>query len=238
MAADTTNRTQEPAGNRFLITWALLTALVGAAMTIPASHGFYFFPMLLFVGLAVGIVQWVLLRARVPGAWRWIVASALGWVLALVMTGGTLYGIGWLSASRAQQLSVSLSLLVIKTLEVFVYTALFGILAAAQAIVLRSRGLHAGRWILMNIVGGTLLGVALQLVCGAVGVDLFSTWVLLSEQAAISSSFCVNIGLTIPRLQTNEPIFNWLPLSFAAQAVGWLVYSAASAWGIRYVISQ
>lgn len=236
MAADTTNRTQEPAGNRFLITWALLTALAGAAMTIPASHGFYFFPMLLFAGLAVGIVQWVLLRGRVPGAWRWIVASALGWVLALVITGGTLYGIGWLSANSTQQVSVSLPLL--KTFEVFVYTALFGITAAAQAIVLRGRGLHAGRWILMNIVGGTLLGVAQQVVCAAVGVGLFSTWVLLSEQAAISSSFCVNIGLTIPRLQTNEPIFNWLPLSFAAQAVGWLVYSAASAWGIRYVISQ
>jgi hypothetical protein len=39
------------------------------------------------VGFVIGGLQWLVLRGQVPNAWRWIVASMLGWAVGL--------GAGW-----------------------------------------------------------------------------------------------------------------------------------------------
>ena len=51
---------------------------------------------LLSMGLAIGIVQWLLLRRRFSHAGWWIAASVVGWGLLALVTGDTLDGFGLL----------------------------------------------------------------------------------------------------------------------------------------------
>jgi hypothetical protein len=111
------------------------------------------------VGLALGILQSVVLQPHIARAWRWIPASALGW------------GLGW-----------ALALLIIPApLEFLAGIVIGGALGLAQWLVLR-RAVHwAGWWIVVSALGwmtglsllpgallsgvlaGLLTGVALEL---------------------------------------------------------------------------
>ena len=51
----------------------------------------------LSLGLAIGIVQWLLLRRRLSHAGWWIAANVLGWGLLAWVTGDTLDGLGLLA---------------------------------------------------------------------------------------------------------------------------------------------
>ena len=51
----------------------------------------------LSLGLAIGIVQWLLLRRRLSHAGWWIAANVVGWGLLALVTGDTLDGLGLLA---------------------------------------------------------------------------------------------------------------------------------------------
>ncbi len=52
---------------------------------------------LLSMGLAIGTVQWLLLRRQLPHAGWWVVATVAGWGLLALFTGDTLNSIGMLA---------------------------------------------------------------------------------------------------------------------------------------------
>jgi hypothetical protein len=83
------------------------------------------------IGLAVGILQSLVLQSRITGAWRWIPASAVGW------------GIGW-----------AIALLVIPAPQEFLAGIVIGgTLGLAQWLVLRQAVHWAGWWIVVSVLG-------------------------------------------------------------------------------------
>lgn len=102
--------------------------------------GRYLFPSLatVTIGLALGTLQWFLLKSRIEDAWWWIVASAFGWAIG----------------------SVLLILLIPESFDVFAGLILGLSLGTFQWIVL-SRFVHwSGWWIIVNIIAWTT-GMAL-----------------------------------------------------------------------------
>lgn len=72
--------------------WLLGTLLIALQSWLNwTDERFYLERSLLLMGLAIGAVQWLLLRRRLPQAGWWIGANAAGWVLsALIITGNSL----------------------------------------------------------------------------------------------------------------------------------------------------
>ena len=84
-------------------------------------------------GFGIGILQWFNLQSRLPKAWRWIVASGLGWALA------------WTFSYLA--LPVELEILA---------GSVFGTaVGIAQWLILRREVHWSGWWIVASIVGWT-----------------------------------------------------------------------------------
>lgn len=117
----------------FWFQWMVATA---AAWVI----GRFLFPSLstVIIGLAIGILQWFLLKSRIPNAWWWIVVSAFGWALG----------------------SLLVLMLIPEGLDVFA-GLIFGLTTGtAQWIVLSRFVRWSGWWIVVNIIAWTT-GMAL-----------------------------------------------------------------------------
>jgi hypothetical protein len=117
----------------FWFQWMVISA---AAWLI----GRYLFPSLatVTIGLALGILQWFLLKSRIDDAWWWIVASAFGWALG----------------------SVLLILLVPESFDIFAGLIIGLTLGTFQWIVLSRFVRWSGWWIIVNIIAWTT-GMAL-----------------------------------------------------------------------------
>lgn len=85
------------------------------------------------IGLAIGILQAVILRDQITNAWRWVLATTVGWSIpGLILL--------FLNPSGTD----------------FVNGVLIGIcLGTAQWLILRTEIYGAGWWIVMNIVAWT-----------------------------------------------------------------------------------
>lgn len=209
----------------FLIRWGVVTALLGALVSILAAHGFIFFVLTASIGLITSIGQWWLLRGRMQGAWQWVLVSTFGWLIGYVAAGAV--------AGLLLFNPIELNVFVTQAALVIVYALLFGVWGAFQSIVLNRKGYEGLAWTVISGAGGALLGILMQLTCGLGGADLFLTRILSAVDAAPPVSICVEIGATIPRLQSSEPLFNVLPLSFLAHGLGWAGYGIVTALGWR-----
>jgi hypothetical protein len=90
------------------------------------------------IGVALGILQWLVLQHRIQNAWRWIPATFLGWVL-----GSTL-----ILAAPSQGVDFFAGMILGITIGV------------AQWLILRREVHWAGWWIVINVVAWTT-GMAL-----------------------------------------------------------------------------
>lgn len=110
-------------------------------------------------GFAIGIMQWLVIRDRIRNAWRWGIASGVGW------------GIG-----------VGIALFAIPDEYVFPYGIIVGTTTGvAQWLILHGEVYYSGWWILISIIAwftglsmipgllttgtlpGVLSGIALEL---------------------------------------------------------------------------
>jgi hypothetical protein len=97
--------------------------------------GRFLLPNLAFVviGIALGILQWLILQQRFQNAWWWIVATALGWTLGSVIT------------------IVALPAGMDFTAGVILGTTT----GAAQWLILRREVHWSGWWIMVNVIAWT-----------------------------------------------------------------------------------
>ncbi len=109
-----------------------------------------------FVGLAVGLMQWRVLRKRVSGSGAWVTASAAG----LGIAGGAGYGVAVLIFGYSEELEElgSLAAIVGWTLVTACGGAIAGLL---QWRVLRSQVRRAGSWVAASAVGWGLSAAAM-----------------------------------------------------------------------------
>ncbi|MEM6284435.1 MAG: hypothetical protein AAF787_19745 [Chloroflexota bacterium] len=209
--------------------WAIVTVLLAAPLSILSAHGMYFYPLLLLIGFAMGVGQWWLLRRHMERGWPWVLASTFGWIGGALLTIGIVWLVGYFS------LLAEFGVYLLYTLQIIVYPVALGIMAAAQGIILHRRGYHSRRWVLVNVVAGFALALAQIGTCAAGGGALFTQ--LIGSDAMVSA-ICVNIGITVPRLQSAEPLFNVVPLSFAAHVMAWLAYALVSAYGMNRMLTE
>ena len=93
---------------------------------------------LLASGIAIGILQWLVLQRRLNQPWRWPIASAAGWAVGYLIT----------------------VLIIPGELEVFNGSVLGLAAGIAQWTVLRTELRWAGWWIVFSLIGWTT-GMAL-----------------------------------------------------------------------------
>ena len=110
------------------------------ATTLGWILGRFLLPNLAFVviGIALGILQWFVLMGRIHKAWRWIIATIVGWI-----TGSTL--VLFLAADGT---------------EFLVGVILGSTVGTAQWLVLRKELHWHGWWIIISVVAWTT-GLAL-----------------------------------------------------------------------------
>lgn len=125
------------------ITWVLLTTLGWLVGWVILGE--------LWIGLAVGSSQWVLLRSRLENAYWWILASLIGWAL------GHLIVINLLAASLRGWAGLPIGT----------------VLGMAQWVILRTQVPRAGWWVVISALGwmlamtGVLGGSLVGAVAGA-----------------------------------------------------------------------
>lgn len=134
--------------------------------------GRFLVPNLAFVtiGIAIGVFQWFVLRDIIHNAWRWIIATMIGWLVGSIIL-----------------------MLVIPQSPDFLAGIISGVgVGIAQYIVLRREIYLAGWWIVINIVAWTtgmaylsgilLTGVVVGVITG------FALELLLRNKIQIKSS--------------------------------------------------
>jgi hypothetical protein len=143
------------------------------ATTLGWVLGRFLLPNLAFVtiGLALGILQWLVLQHRLRKSWQWIIATTLGWLL-----GSTV------------------SLLAIPTGMDFLAGLVVGITTGtAQWLILRREVYLAGWWIVINIVAWT---TALALLPG-----ILLTGVIASVITSIAIGLLLRFPKPVPELE-------------------------------------
>jgi hypothetical protein len=110
------------------------------ATTLGWILGRFLLPNLAFVviGIALGILQWFVLQARIHKAWQWIVATIVGWT-----AGSTL-----------------VLFLAVDSMEFLAGVLLGCTVGTAQWLILRKEVHWNGWWIIINVVAWTT-GMAL-----------------------------------------------------------------------------
>lgn len=136
---------------RFWFQWVLVTAVSWA---VGVLGGVLF-------GAVVGVAQWLVLRRHIPRAGWWVLASTVGWFVALNVSGALDRVLDW-------------------TLW-YISGAVGGMaVGAAQWLVLRRRVARAGWWMLPTIAGGctswysTLMLFEINVFLGVVMVEFVS----------------------------------------------------------------
>jgi len=133
---------------RFFGGWVLVNLLGGWLVGFLENNGFQFMATLFFSGAVIGSGQWLLLK-RLGGFRWWPIASALGWILGVLLETGT----RGLYQSVLEELGLALSnenfpLSVILSQSVWILG-----MAIAQALILRCRDRAAGVWIGVSLIG-------------------------------------------------------------------------------------
>ena len=151
--------------------WVGDRILIGGRSHITEDYLFeyVFIPL---VWLFASSLQYILLRLYLPKMGWWILASALGWLLALAVLALSLPGLGPNNTS-----SWGMAL---------IFTALGGALGLGQWVFLRRRILHAAWWIFASALGWGLasLGALLAIKDSSVLAQLLA----ISLAPAITTS--------------------------------------------------
>jgi len=110
------------------------------ATTIGWLLGRFLLPNLAFIiiGIALGILQWLVLQHRIKHSWHWIVATSLGWGFGATFLLTIAPGMGEFLAGVIMGLTTG----------------------AAQWLILRQEVYWGGWWIAISVVGWTT-GMAL-----------------------------------------------------------------------------
>ncbi len=161
---------------------------------------------------------------RSPAAFwlLWVAATTIGLALGGLIGGGA----GWGAAEAAQRAAGELAGYLVMGL--FFGTALGGIPAAAQALVL-GRRVHAGRWIGIATLSGVLAATA-ALVTIVPNGDNLPDWISGLLAGALLG-LCVGIGQwwTIRRQMRRSAA--WIGIYTASMALGLLILFGASGEG-------
>jgi hypothetical protein len=123
----------------------------------------------IWIGLAVGLGQWLLIRSQIEDSYRWILASLIGWAL------GHLVVISWLPVDLREWSGLPIGLA----------------MGIAQWLVLRRAIPRAGWWIVINTLGwmlamtGVLGGSLVGSVAGAVTGVAAALFLDMREKSAM-----------------------------------------------------
>ena len=118
-------------------------------------------------GFMVGVLQWLVLRRQVAGVGWWVVASAAGWVVLMVMT--------WLGSVGARAIMVGAAGMIVGVgvlAGVVAGGAVGGfVVGVLQWLVLRRQVARASWWVVATVVGQVTMAVmaGVMRVFGSVG---------------------------------------------------------------------
>ena len=149
----------------FWLRWVLATTAGFALGFVPIASLGYAFPILFapayaLMGLMVGILQWLVLRRRVPAASKWILATIAGFVL-----GGAFGFIVILVASSVDLYSSLYEPLSSFAFALVLLAPLGPVVGAAQWLVLRGKVLRSRWWVLASTLSlalfATVVGAGL-----------------------------------------------------------------------------
>lgn len=146
-------RTASSAARPFLVGWVVVNG-VGGALGGLLEARLEFLGTLVLVGSMVGVCQWLFLRPRFARAALWAWAMAIGWLLGNLLR----VTIGGFFSPLVQELTLRgwlWEVFWLNTLQMPVTLAVIGLL---QGLLLRPRQRAAPRWLLINVVGGAVLG--------------------------------------------------------------------------------
>ncbi len=134
-------------------------------------------------GALIGLAQWQMLRSHLPNAYRWLIASVLGWsVLTLFHIGA----LGWMAPATPN--------LLLRGLLGVIYGAYVGAgLGMAQWLAIRRQVPRAWRWVPFNsgiwgvaIAAGWLVGGCLRLASHLFVSEVLGLMVAWGAIAALS----------------------------------------------------
>jgi len=98
------------------VAWILAVPVLAAPLNSDTPHLLLLCVLAVFVGAMVGATQWLVVQGQASGAWRWILASAVGWglfqVFALNYLLKDFHGVGffeWASSELADPITCFLS---------------------------------------------------------------------------------------------------------------------------------
>lgn len=184
-----------PRGMIFYLSWIVANGLAGALSValLIMTHALKEEPLRIFVspglvGLVFGIMQWLILRNKLPSSFWWVPATIGGMYLA-ALSGVMTYFVGLLfKLFDAMKGGETRSLL-----EPIIMTAglMFGVW---QWLVLSRRVSHSSLWIIVSAVGWCTSGF---LLVALVGVEL-NTVTILDTKAWLSAGIAFGIVTGIP----------------------------------------
>jgi hypothetical protein len=188
-------------GTLSLILWRLLTGIVGGRLAWHTLSDLAGGTLSLFFGfLPLSVAQWLVLRRHLRHPGRWVIASAVGVCLGTYAQRIVIFGLGAapaiLPAKDPQALGVLFNAQLFwgRGLGLFV---LWGVVGAAQWLVLRRHFRHAGWWVLASAVAGAVSG-ALALVVGSASGGLLISYL------ARWSAYGAMTGLTLVLLRQDH----------------------------------
>jgi hypothetical protein len=131
------------------LTFVVTSALALAAGAVFGGAAVDKVPFVAFVGLGLGVTQWLELRGRMPKAGWWVLASAGGWVAAYATAAVAFYAAssiaGWKATPDA---------------NVLVFALALGVgVGLPQWLVLRGGSTRAGWWVAASVAGWLAAGL-------------------------------------------------------------------------------
>ncbi len=137
----------------FLIGWVVANG-VGGALGGLLEARLEFLGTLVLVGSMVGLGQWLFLRHRLarPALWAW--AMAIGWLLGNLLR----VTIGSFFTPLIQELTVRGWLWEVFWLNFLQMPVTLAVIGLLQGLLLTPRRRAVPSWVLINVIGGAILG--------------------------------------------------------------------------------
>ena len=174
--------------NRFSLSFNLLWVLWGFVTLLGFTIGFLTgFASL--SGLLIGIGQWTVLRTKLPSTWLWILATAVGFPVGILLGTIDLIALGW-----------TIQFPYVWTTHLFIASVTGAVIGLLQWLALYKKFDGAGRWVFVSAVSW---GVGLTTALSVFGTNQsnFGFGILLGMLVgAISGAFVESVlgqpGLT------------------------------------------
>lgn len=137
----------------FLLRWVVANGIGGALGGLLEAR-LEFLGTLVLVGSMVGLCQWLFLRHRLarPALWAW--AMAIGWLLGNLLR----VNIGHIFTPLAQALTLRGWLWEVFWLNFLQMPVTLAVIGLLQGLWLTPRRRTVPSWVLINVIGGAMLG--------------------------------------------------------------------------------